>query len=335
MVSNGTHAILDASAGSGLEGLIENEDVPREGSLARAINYDFGSEDGHTDQEGRSLIGRTIGSGKITLRQDGCLILGPGTVYRFSNNPRVVRSPLHREFHQTERPTNPFTFAAQALLARVKREILGEEPVLNVYQAEEDGAYLEMSTDTVGEGLYLLRIGEGRALIARKGVWFGMERDVRMDIEAPIFSECASAHTLGDIGRALLRAAYGPGPILQRFSAKGDQNGIMFNFGGSWNEETLRSGQLSDHYDPRHVYAWDDTVKLRVVPYGSRSDLFTQPNEIRHHVEFEGPGRFWHSNGAYSNGYIGNWFRPASWVNTLIRVPGRVINALHNPIKPF
>ncbi len=329
MVSNGTHAVLDSPhSHMGLEGLIIKEQVPKKEKPVPAINYDFGEDNG-------DLIGRTIGTGKVTLNREGCLILGPGSVYRFSNNPRVVRSPLHREFYHREHPTNLLKMIGQALVTRAKRGLLGEEAVLNAYQAMADGALLEMSTDTIGEGLYRLQLEEGRAIIARKGIWFGMERDVRMDIEVPLITEIRAAKTLSEIENSFLRAAYGPGPILQRFSAMGEQNGVIFNFGGSWNEEKLKEGQRSDHYDPCHVYAWDTEVKLRIIPYGSRSDLFTQPKEMRHYIEFEGPGRVWHSNGAYTNGYIGNWFRPASWTNTLIGVPGRLFNLLNNPVKPF
>lgn len=321
MTRNGTHAALE-------ELVCDPAKIPEPPgekyvTLPRPVNYDFTE-----DQLG--FLGKTIGSGKVTLRQDGALILGPSSVYRFSREPRVKRTPLHRDYAETQQNTSlPLRFL-QATRTRARRLAMGENAVLNVYSAEKDGAFVEISTDSVGEGLYVIALEPGKEIIARRGVWFGMERDVRMRPHVPMRAELREG-----IRRALVRTAYGPGPILQRFSAQGQQNNVLFNFGGSWDETTLRKGEDSDDYDPRHLYAWDHTVSFELVPYGKTSDMFTQPDEIRYYMRLRGPGRVWHSNGAYSNGYVGHWFTPASWASTLLRLPGKVINLLHNPVKPL
>lgn len=298
----------------GLEHVLEQ-------GLSRPVNYDFSEDAG--------FMGKIIGSGKVVLRKDGNLILGPGSVYQFSRQRRVTRTPLYRTFDQTRTATPLPRRWVQALKTRVTRMALGESAVFNVYSAEEDGASLEISTDNVGEGLYVLPLKEGDEIIARRGVWFGMEGDVQMHAHVPLLSETRTSLT-----SALLRAAYGPGPLLQKFKATGDQNNVLFNFGGSWEETTLQPGERSDHFDPRHLYAWDSTVDMKLVPYGHRADLFTQPDEIRYYVELRGPGRFWHSNGAYSDGYVGDWLKPAAWASMALGLPGKLLNLIHNPVKP-
>lgn len=306
-------------------GIISSEGLERmlENNLPRPVNYEFSEDE-------RGFWGKIIGSGKVTLRTDGYLILGPGSVYRFSRQPRVERTPLHRELIQTRTAASLPRRLGQALRTRAARIAMGESAVLNVYHAEQNGASLEISTDNVGEGLYVLSLKEKDEIIARRGVWFGMEEDVSMQPHIPLFSEVRCG-----LASALLRAAYGPGPILQKFKATGKQSNVLFNFGGSWEETTLHTGERSDHFDPRHLYAWDSTLHTRLVPYGHCADMFTQPDEIRYYLELEGPGRFWHSNGAYADGYVGHWFTPASWASTLLGLPGKVINLFHNPIKPL
>lgn len=323
MSRNGSPVVLEKLVMDPVEGPLP---LSRHPALPRPVNYEF--SDDH--EERLDWLGKIIGSGKVTLRKDGVLILGPESVYRFSREPRVTRRPLHREYSETQTPASFFRRAGQTLRTRTRRIVMGESAVFNTYSADTDGASVEISTDSVGEGLYVIELAREKDIIARRGVWFGMERDVRMRPHVPLVPELRTG-----VRDALLRAAYGPGPILQRFSATGSQNNVLFNFGGSWEETTLRKGEDSDDYDPRHLYAWDHTVSMRLIPYGTVGDMFTQPDEIRYYVRLTGPGRVWHSNGAYGDGYVGAWFTPASWAGALLRLPGKALNLLHNPVKPL
>ena len=69
--------------------------------------------------------------------------------------------------------------------------------------------------------------------------------------------------------------------------------------------ETLRT-------DPRHAYAWDETVSQRLVKFGSIVDRLLR-GSIPFQVEFEGPGRVWLSNMSFTDGYLGSLFTPSHW----------------------
>ena len=88
--------------------------------------------------------------------------------------------------------------------------------------------------------------------------------------------------------------------------------------------ETLRT-------DPRHSYAWDETVSWRLIRFGHVMDRLLR-GSVPFQVEFEGPGRVWLSNMSFADGYLGSIFTPTHWIFYAHQLVMRVVRAL-NPFS--
>ncbi len=266
---------------------------------------------------------KLVGSKDFELSK-GRLVLPPDTVFKYGFG--VDRKPILRE---------PWMIGATGrsvlvdiLMTTTRRFFGGERLYLDLYGPKDDAlkgsTSISVSSDAVGSQLVEIPIYE--PIIARKGVFFGSEEGVRFGITGPLFE---IGRNRRGIGESLRRAAYGPGPILQSFSAVPGKEGskVILGFDGDWEETTLGKGELSDAYDPRHVYAWDEGVSFELVPFGRRMDLLLR-GELRYYIQFEGPGRLWTSNSGYSDGYWGKVCTPAHWVHSAMSTVTSLIGKL-------
>jgi hypothetical protein len=80
--------------------------------------------------------------------------------------------------------------------------------------------------------------------------------------------------------------------------------------------------------DPRHTYAWDETVSYRLVRFGNVVDRLLR-GSVPFQVEFRGPGRVWLSNLSFGDGYLGSVFTPSHWFFYAQQVVLRVLRALN------
>lgn len=244
-----------------------------------------------------------VGSATIPLLRGERVVLSESSVYRIHHAKRtaIIAEPsLSEEVRGYARWKN-----RGAMVAR--RFFGGESVILDMWEGTEDDGQVWISSDAVGSQLVTVPL-EDRVIIARDGVYFGSGTDVKFRLASP-FQEKERPI----MERAKL-AGYGPGPILQRFSRTehGVDDQLIMNFDGDWQSKVLERGESMDELDPRHIYAWDHTVKLKLVPFGKFSDLLFR-GIIRYFVKAEGPGEIWWSNNGYTNGYWGTILTPTHW----------------------
>lgn len=200
-----------------------------------------------------------------------------------------------------------------------RRFIGGEAMIQDVYEALSDEAMIRVSSDLIGGQLETIEL-EDRKVVARKAVFFGSGSDVKFRLTSPL-DDSRMSRT-----QRIKLAAYGPGPVLQEFScdSKARNRRLIMNFEGDWEVRHLGNGELLESTDPTHLYAWDDSVKLELVPFGNKFDLLFR-GAIHYFVKAHGPGRVWFSNMGYTTGYWGNLCTPAHWIYEAVSVAPRMV----------
>ena len=268
-----------------------------------------------------------VGSLFWTLRRGDQWVLGPDSVFLFRDCWRTL---LAREAYMLARPSSTQERWKNTALTVGRRWITGEPFLLDLYEAQQDGAELAISSDEIGGNLYVVEV-TGVALICRKTVYFGSELDVMLRVTSPLIERFPHGDRAVRF-RRLMRSAYGPGWVFQRFVARpgGSRNRIILQIDGDaylrelGADETLR-------IDPRHAYAWDETISWRLVKFGAILDRLLR-GSVPFQVEFIGPGRIWLSNMSFSDGYMGEVCTPSHWVFRAQQGVRRLISYL-NPVN--
>ena len=80
--------------------------------------------------------------------------------------------------------------------------------------------------------------------------------------------------------------------------------------------------------DPRHTYAWEESVSIRLVKFGHIGDRLLR-GSVPFQVEIEGPGRVWLSNMSFGDAYLGSIFTPSHWFFNAQQLVMRVLRALN------
>jgi uncharacterized protein (AIM24 family) len=268
-----------------------------------------------------------VGSLFWRLQRGDQWILGPESAFLFKD---CWRSMLAREAYMLEKDSTRGEVWKDALRTIGRRWITGEPFLLDLYVAERDGAELAISSDELGGNLYSTYLERG-PLICRKTVYFGSQKDVMLRVTSPLSKLATDGDLRSRIG-TLKGAIYGPGWIFQKFVARegGDQLEIILQVDGDVFIRELKAGETLKT-DPRHTYAWDDTVSYRLVKFGSIGDRLLR-GSVPFQVEFEGPGRVWLSNMKFADGYLGEIFTPSHWVFRIQRALRRLISYL-NPFN--
>ncbi len=261
-------------------------------------------EDLAEEQEEFSLVGRFIWE----LRQGDSWTVGPESVFKMSG---ITRRLLVREAYMLEGDSSLLTKLTQVCLTLLRRSATGEPIIFDEYYAERDDALLGISTDRIGSSLCLITVD--RPIVARKSVYFASQRGVTMRVSWPTSPN------------KLKKLIYGVGYIFQRFEAiegRTDRN-IVLHIDGDLELSVLDSGQ-SVLIDPRHAYAWDETVSHHLVRFGPIWDQLLR-GLIPFYTEFRGPGRVWYSTESFDDGFLGYWGTPTAWLRlALDRVVGVV-----------
>jgi hypothetical protein len=264
-----------------------------------------------------------VGSLVWRLRKGDLWVLAPESAFLFTD---CWRKTLLREAWMLGRETPPRQKYLEGLATMARRWITGEPMLLDLYVAERDGAELGISSDELGGNLYATQVDSG-PVICRKAVHFGSQRGLMLRPTSPL-KRLRRGMRWPEIVRVLKRAAYGPGWIFQRFTPLDDEeNTLILEIDGDvyYREleprETLRT-------DPRHSYAWDETVSWRLVRFGSITDRLLR-GSVPFQIEFEGPGRIWLSNMSFGDGYLGSVFTPSHWFFYAQQLVLRVLRALN------
>jgi hypothetical protein len=267
-----------------------------------------------------------VGSLFWTLNEGDQWVLGPESAFIFKD---CWRKALAREAYMREEPSSRAQMWKEAIKTIGRRWISGAPFLFDLYVAERDGAELAISSDEIGGNLYSVTLNHG-ALICRKTVYFGSQKDVMLRVWSPA-SELSRGDDLRSWMDRLKKVVYGPGWIFQRFEArhKGNQLDIILQIDGDAFIQNLRPGEKL-RTDPRHAYAWDETISYRLVKFGNIGDRLLR-GSVPFQVEFEGPGRVWLSNMSFGDGYLGEIFTPSHWV---FRVQ-RAIRNLFRVLNPF
>ncbi|NNL66008.1 MAG: AIM24 family protein, partial [Myxococcales bacterium] len=207
-----------------------------------------------------------------------------------------------------------------------RRFFTGEPFLLDLYVAERDGAELGISSDEIGGSLYATRVDRG-ALICRKAVYFGSEAGLVLRPVSPL-QQLRRGMPRDRAVDVLKRTAYGPGWIFQRFTSREQGNDtLILQIDGDVYYRELAAGETL-RTDPRHCYAWDESVSHRLVRFGHVADRLLR-GSVPFQVEFEGPGRLWLSNMSFADGYLGSVFTPTHWVFYAQQLVLRVLRALN------
>jgi len=266
-----------------------------------------------------------VGSFVWKLSRGDRWILGPDAAFLFKH---CWRKTLVREAYMLDLPTTRQKMWKDALKTVARRWITGEPFLLDLYIAEQDEAELGISSDEIGGALYAVSV-EHCALISRKSVYFGSQPDLSLRVTSPLQS-LRRGMSLREVTEVLKRTAYGPGWVFQRFVARAGGNGrtIILQIDGDVYHRELSAGETV-RTDPRHAYAWGETVAFRLVKFGNVGDRLLR-GSVPFRVEFQGPGRLWLSNASFGDGYLGGVFTPSHWVFRL-QMAGRRLLSFLNP----
>jgi hypothetical protein len=281
----------------------------------------FESEVGDWREEGPGLVGSLVWK----LGRGDRWVLGPEAAFLFKH---CWRKTLVREAYMLDRPSTRGEMWTQALKSIGRRWITGEPFLLDLYVAERDGAELGISSDEIGGALYAVAVGDD-PLISRKSVYFGSQPDLKLRVASPLQS-LRRGMSGREIAEILKRTVYGPGWVFQKFVGRdgGDQRTIILQIDGDIYHRELQAGETVQT-DPRHVYAWDQSVSLRLVKFGNIGDRLLR-GSVPFQVELRGPGRVWLSNASFGDGYLGSLFTPSHWVFRL-QMTARKLLGLLNP----
>jgi hypothetical protein len=250
---------------------------------------------------------RLVGSLLWELDKGDRWVLGPESAFLFTD---CWRKTLVREAFMLDEPSTRAQRWKDAIKTLGKRWIAGQPLLFDLYVAESDGAQLGISSDEIGGNLYSVALTRG-AVICRKSVFFGSHTNVVLRIESPL-RELGWNQSRQRVGEVLKRTAYGPGWIFQKFLPR-DRGSpeIILQIDGDVYLADLKAGETL-RTDPRHVYAWEESVSYRLVKFGRIADRLLR-GSIPFQVEFEGPGRVWLSNMSFGDGYLGSVFTPSHW----------------------
>jgi hypothetical protein len=304
---------------------------PRQHEFARAgleetaqyspeCGFEATVEPGELRGAGEGLVGSFV----WTLNRGERWILGPEAAFLFKH---CWRKTLVREAYMLDLPTTRQQMWKDALKTVARRWITGEPFLLDLYIAERDGAELGISSDEIGGALYAVAMEDG-ALISRKSVYFGSQADLLLRVTSPLQS-LRRGMGLREIAEVLKRTAYGPGWVFQRFVGRegGDGRTIILQIDGDIYHRELAAGETI-RTDPRHVYAWDESVSFRLVKFGNVGDRLLR-GSVPFQTEFQGPGRLWLSNVSFGDGYLGSIFTPSHWVFRLHMAARKILGFLN------
>jgi hypothetical protein len=264
-----------------------------------------------------------VGSFVWTLREGDRWVLAPESAFLFTD---CWRKTLVREAYMHLRPSDRKQMLRETLATLARRFITGEPFLLDLYVAECDGAELGISSDELGGSLYATRVDRG-PLICRKAVYFGSQEELTLRPVSPL-QALRRGMPRDELIDILKRAAYGPGWVFQRFEARAPENDtVILQIDGDVYFRELEAGETL-RTDPRHCYAWDETVSHRLVRFGHITDRLLR-GSVPFQIEFEGPGRLWLSNMSFADGYLGSIFTPSHWVFNVQQLFMRVLRALN------
>jgi hypothetical protein len=264
-----------------------------------------------------------VGSLVWTLDKGELWVLTPESAFLFTN---CWRKTILREAYMLERPVPRGQKVRESLATLGRRWLVGEPMLLDLYVAERDGAELGISSDELGGNLYATRVDRG-PLICRKAVHFGSQKGLTLRPMSPL-RELRRGMPWPEVREILKRVAYGPGWIFQRFVARSDEDTtVILEIDGDVYYRELAPGETL-RTDPRHTYAWDETVSYRLVRFGSILDRLLR-GSVPFQVEFQGPGRVWLSNLSFGDGYLGSVFTPSHWFYYAQQVVMRFLRALN------
>lgn len=268
-----------------------------------------------------------VGSLFWTLRRGDQWVLAPESAFLFRDCWRTL---LAREAYMLEQPSTARQRWRDAGKTFARRWITGEPLLLDLYEAQRDGAELVISSDEIGGNLCIVDVGR-IPLICRKTVYFGSELDVALRVRSPILERFDQGTTVTRLDR-FMRMAYGPGWVFQRFEARpgGRRTRVILQVDGDACVRELRAGDTL-RIDPRHAYAWEETVGWRLVKFGAVIDRLLR-GSIPFQVEFRGPGRVWLSNKSFGDGYMGEVFTPSHWIYRAHQGVRRLLSLL-NPFN--
>lgn len=264
-----------------------------------------------------------VGSLVWTLRKGDLWVLAPESAFLFTD---CWRKTLLREAWMLGRERSPRERSLEGLATMGRRWLTGEPMLLDLYVAERDGAELGISSDELGGNLYATRVERG-PVICRKAVHFGSQKGLMLRPISPLQS-LRRGMRWEEIVHVLKRFAYGPGWIFQRFTALEEENDtLILEIDGDIYFRDLEVGETL-RTDPRHAYAWDETVSWRLVRFGHVMDRLLR-GSVPFQIEFEGPGRLWLSNMSFGDGYLGSVFTPSHWIFYAQQLVLRVLRALN------
>jgi len=268
-----------------------------------------------------------VGSLIWTLRKGDLWVLSPESAFLFTH---CWRKTLVREAWMLLRPSSPRQKYREGAATLWRRWITGEPMLLDLYMAERDGAELGISSDEIGGNLYATQVGEC-PVICRKAVHFGSQKGLRLQAASPLRA-LRRGMNRSQVTEILRRTAYGPGWIFQRFVPLDDDDDrtLILEIDGDIYYRELGAGETL-RTDPRHAYAWDETVSWRLIRFGHVMDRLLR-GSVPFQVEFEGPGRVWLSNMSFADGYLGSIFTPTHWIFYAHQLVMRVVRAL-NPFS--
>jgi uncharacterized protein (AIM24 family) len=268
-----------------------------------------------------------VGSLLWRLKKGDLWVLAPESAFLFTD---CWRKTLVREAYRLDEPATRTQMWRDGIKTIARRWITGEPLLLDLYIAEEDGAELGISSDELGGTLYSVSVERG-PIISRKSVYFGSQKGVMLRAESPLRG-ISFGVGWSKIREILKTTAYGPGWIFQRFVPRhgSDQLQLILQIDGDIYFRDLVAGETL-RADPRHAYAWEETVGQRLVKFGSVMDRLLR-GSIPFQVEFQGPGRVWLSNMSFSDGYLGHIFTPSHWVFKVQEVVRRFLGYL-NPFN--
>jgi hypothetical protein len=291
---------------------------------ADAGGFESGAEEPECPAEAARVTSLgLVGSLIWTLRKGDLWVLAPESAFLFTD---CWRKTLVREAWMLEREASRRQRYAEGLATMARRWITGEPMLLDLYVAERDGAELGISSDELGGNLYATRVDRG-PVICRKAVHFGSQKGLMLRPASPL-ARLRRGMPRPEVVELLKRTAYGPGWVFQRFTAiDEEENTLILEIDGDVYHRELGPGETL-RTDPRHCYAWDETVSWRLVRFGSITDRLLR-GSVPFQIEFEGPGRIWLSNMSFGDGYLGSVFTPSHWLFYAQQLLLRVLRALN------
>lgn len=260
-----------------------------------------------------------IGAREIQMNQGDSVLISPRGAYIFPEE--ITRRPWLREPYMADLADQHKGRSSRykdGLKSMAVRLLTGESAILDEYTAERDGVVLPISPNEIGADIVTVNLAES-PVIARSKVYFGNRRDVVRGVESPL-----SQISRGNFWSMLKKAAYGPGPVLQRFEARngGENLDLLVQLDGDWKRIDLKDGETLP-IDPRNVYLWQSNVSYDVVKFARAWEVIIR-DTIPYKVVFQGPpkgiGSVWVSNKDYRNGYWGQFFTPSHWIHYAIDI---------------